>query len=62
MDLNDSIAEAKFSTGEIVFEKMRPRQRLIIRNYLDQLYYCNAFEAPDRKPLVFLERDLIRDE
>jgi hypothetical protein len=52
---------AKFDKGEIVYERTHPSQKLIISHYADQLYYCRAYEAPNRKPLVYFEKDLMLD-
>ncbi len=49
----------KFNEGEIVYERTHPSQKLIVSYYADKLYYCKVFEAPDRKPLVYFERDLL---
>lgn len=49
----------KYKEGEVVFEKARPLQKLVVERYLDKLYYCKLPEAPQRKSLVFLERDLM---
>jgi hypothetical protein len=52
----------KYKEGEVVFEKARPYQKLIVERYLDKLYYCKLQEAPHRKALVFLEKDLSADD
>jgi hypothetical protein len=51
--------EAKYKAGEIVYERTHLTQKLIISHYADKLYYCKVYEAPERKPLVFFERDLV---
>jgi hypothetical protein len=51
--------EPKFKEGEIVYERVRPSQRLVVRNHVGMIYYCIAEEHPDRKELVFFERELI---
>ena len=50
-----------FKTGEEVFERIHPTQKLIVRSHVDGLYYCEAEEAPQRKKLVFFERELIAE-
>jgi hypothetical protein len=51
----------KYKPGEIVYEKVRPSQKLIIEQYLDKIYYCKPVHAPHRKALAYLERDLVAD-
>ncbi len=51
--------EQKFKLGDIVYERVRPTQKLIIRNHSGMLYYCVAEEHPNRKELVFTERELV---
>lgn len=55
---NPMITENKFKAGEIVCEKIRPSQRLIVEKYSDNIYYCKFEEAPHRKAVVYVERDL----
>jgi len=52
----------KFKEGEIVFERVRPAQELIVRNHSGMLYYCSSEEHPNRKDLVFTERELVSKE
>jgi hypothetical protein len=51
----------KYKPGEIVYEKVRPSQKLIIERYMDKLYYCKPADAPHRKALAYLEKDLVAD-
>jgi hypothetical protein len=51
-------AKTVFRTGDAVHERIHPTQKLIVRSYLNGLYYCEALEAPQRKQLVFFEREL----
>ncbi len=51
--------EPKFKAGEIVYERIRPAQNLIIRNHVGLIYYCSAQEHPTAKPLVFFEHELV---
>ena len=59
--MKNLIKENKFNEGEIVYERTHLSQKLIISHYADKLYYCKVYEAPDRKPLVYFERDLVPD-
>jgi len=49
----------KFKTGEIVIERIHPAQKLIVSDFIDNLYYCKAQEHRHRKNLVCFERDLM---
>jgi hypothetical protein len=53
------LAESKFKPGEVVFEKIRPSQKLIVERYSNKIYYCTLQEAPHRKAIVYVERDLV---
>lgn len=51
--------ENKFKEGEVVRAKVNPNQNLIVRRYVDRIYYCKIQENPDHKDLVFFERELL---
>lgn len=51
-----------FKEGEEVYAKVNPTQKLIIRRYLKRIYYCRFPDQPDRKELVFFERELISNK
>ncbi len=51
--------EPKFKEGEIVFEKIRPQQKLYVSRRHSGLYYCKVEEDQSRKELVYFERDLL---
>lgn len=51
--------EAKFKAGEVVYERVRPSQKLIVSNHVGLIYYCRDEQHPDRKHLVFFERELV---
>lgn len=50
--------ENKYKAGDVVRERIRPNQKLVIKRYLNNIYYCMAEENPRQKELVYLERDL----
>lgn len=50
--------EHKYKDGEVVFDRMRPMQKLIIRKYSNRVYYCKVEEDPRRKELSYFEREL----
>ncbi|MCK3684943.1 hypothetical protein [Maribellus sp. YY47] len=50
--------ENKFKEGEVVRAKVNPNQNLIVRRYVDRIYYCMIQEKPGHKDLVYFEREL----
>lgn len=54
-----AVVEPKFKEGEIVYERVRPSQKLIIKNHSGLIYYCIPEEHPHHKELVFFERELM---
>jgi len=53
--------ENKFKEGEIVRAKVNPTLKLLVRRYVDRIYYCKILEDPIRKELVYFERELMAD-
>lgn len=51
--------ENKFKKGEVVKERIRPSQKLIITRHINKLYYCKIEENPNLKELVYFERELM---
>jgi hypothetical protein len=51
----------KYNAGDIVSAKVNPTLKLIIRRYVDQVYYCKIQEYPERDELVYFERELVED-
>jgi len=51
--------ENKFKEGEVVRAKVNPNQNLIVRRYIDRIYYCKIQENPKHKDLAFFERELL---
>ena len=50
--------ENEFELGEIVHERVRPNQKLIITQQRGKIYYCVPQENRKRKALAFNARDL----
>jgi hypothetical protein len=51
----------KFKEGEIVFERIRPTNKLIIVRRDNGLYYCKPPSGVRRKDLVYMERELVAE-
>lgn len=49
----------KFKEGEEVIAKVNPTEILVIRRYLQRIYYCRVKANPNAKELVFFERELM---
>ncbi len=47
-----------FLEGELVVERVRPGQLLIVARHAMQLYYCKVAENTKRKELVYSESEL----
>jgi hypothetical protein len=50
--------ENKFKEGEEVFAKSDPELKLLVRRYVDRIYYCEIKGNTDRNDLVYFEREL----
>jgi uncharacterized protein YodC (DUF2158 family) len=53
--------ENRFKKGDVVYERTRPTQKIIITRVVAGLYYGKAQERIGQKELVFFERDLKSD-
>jgi hypothetical protein len=51
--------ENKYKNGEVVFERIRPAQKLVIRSYANNVYSCMPHEDGSKKELVYFERELM---
>jgi hypothetical protein len=51
----------KYNPGDMVYAKVDPTLKLIIRRYVDQIYFCKIQEDPNRKELVYFERELVEN-
>ena len=47
----------KFKEGDPVFANANPDEKLLVRRYLDRIYYCRT-ESPSPKDVVYFEREL----
>ena len=53
--------ENKYEEGAEVYAKANPSMKLIIRRYVDRIYYCKIKKDPLLKELVYFERELMSD-
>lgn len=52
------IMDNKYQEGQEVFTIKTPSERLVIRRYVDRIYYCRFPDDPERKELALFEREL----
>jgi hypothetical protein len=50
--------ENKYKEGQVVYAKVDPGLKLVIRRYVDRIYYCKVQNDPTRKELVYFEREI----
>ncbi len=56
--MEDHQKDNKFKEGSEVFAKVNPSIALIIRRYLDKVYYCKVKEDPNQEEQVYFEREI----
>lgn len=48
-----------YKEGTAITAKVDPGLKLIIKKYYQRIYYCAVASDPERKHLVYFERELI---
>jgi len=51
--------EIKYKIGDIVYDRTRPSQQLVITKHQFNTYYCQPVDNPRQRALVFFEADLM---
>ncbi|MBK7668254.1 MAG: hypothetical protein IPJ32_13505 [Sphingobacteriaceae bacterium] len=51
--------ENLYKEGDVVTAKENPTKKLVIRRYVDRIYYCKIQGEPDAKELVYFEREFV---
>lgn len=59
--MSKNFVQNKYNPGDVVYAKVNPSLKLVIRRYIDQIYFCKVQEDPERKELVYFERELVED-
>lgn len=49
----------KYNAGDVVYAKVNPEVKLIIRRYVTRIYYCQFADDPERKEVVLFEREIV---
>ncbi|MBW6533874.1 MAG: hypothetical protein K0B11_02590 [Mariniphaga sp.] len=57
--MNRQIAKKRFREGEVVCALVNPKLKLVIRRYVDRIYYCKIQQDTARKELVYFDRELM---
>lgn len=57
--IKPEVMENKYKEGDIVSAKENPTKKLVIRRYVDGIYYCKTKGEPDAKELVYFEREFV---
>lgn len=50
--------QTKYQIEQLVYERIRPFQKLIVKKFAFDVYYCQPEETPTERLLTYLERDL----
>jgi hypothetical protein len=53
--------ELIFPEGSVVYAKVNPGLKLMVRRYAKRIYYCTAPEQPSQRELVYFGRELTSD-
>jgi hypothetical protein len=59
--VSKQFVQNKYLAGDVVAAKINPDLKLVIRRYVDQVYYCKVMDDPEGKELVYYERELVED-
>lgn len=59
--MSKQFVQNKYNHGDVVFAKVNPIQALVIRRYVDQVYYCQIQDDRASKELVYYERELVEN-
>jgi hypothetical protein len=51
--------ENLYAEGTFITSKNDPARKVIIKPYLERIYYCTAVDDPTQKLLAFFETELI---
>lgn len=49
----------KYKSGDFVYAKENPSEKLEVRRYLRRIYFCTFPNNPEKKELALFERELV---
>lgn len=55
----DPSSDSRYQAGEVVFAKENPELALVVRRYIDRIYYCRVRDDADHQELVYFDRELL---
>lgn len=50
--------QGKYKEGEVVYALVNPNVKLVVRRYLDRVYYCKVQADLNQKEQVYFEREI----
>jgi hypothetical protein len=51
--------EHKYNEGDIVWALEAPNVKLVVRRYIDKIYYCKVHAGIEKQEKVYFERELM---
>lgn len=57
--MNKQDIQSIYRPGDVVFANVNPTLKLVVRRYIDRIYYCKIQDDPEAKELVYFERELL---
>jgi hypothetical protein len=52
----------KYEVGDTVYANENPGLKLVVRRYIDRVYYCTVPGNPGQKDLVYFEREIVNKQ
>ncbi|MFC4871960.1 hypothetical protein [Negadavirga shengliensis] len=59
--MSKEFVQNSYNEGDVVSAIIYPQTRLVIRRYIDQIYYCRIQGDAENKDLVYFERELVKN-
>lgn len=54
--------ENKYKEGDVVYANEDLTKKLVVRRYVDRIYYCKVMGDSFAKELVYFERELVNED
>ncbi len=55
----DRNTPAKYQAGDKVFAKVDPEIPLVVRRYVNRIYYCKFQNQPEKSEIALFEREIV---
>ncbi len=59
--MSKEYVQNSYNEGDMVSAKIDPTIKLVVRRYIDQIYYCKVQGHPEKDELVYFERELVEN-